>query len=57
MIDTTSATWASIEDYLNERLKSLREKNDTELSEQQTARIRGQIAEVKSLLLLPKTQD
>jgi hypothetical protein len=49
-IEVASALWTRLSAHLNERLQILREKNDNTLDEQQTARIRGEIAEIKRLL-------
>ncbi len=42
--------WVRIERQLNERLNQLRVLNDREQTEAQTAKTRGQIAEVKAML-------
>jgi hypothetical protein len=57
-IEVASALWTRLSAHLNERLQVLREKNDNTLDEQQTARIRGEIAEIKRLLALgqPETK-
>lgn len=56
-IDQNGATWLVIQDYLAKRLATLREKNDRPLPEAETAKVRGQIEEVKALLRLPALQD
>ena len=43
---------AGIEDRANSRLEELRKRNDGDLSAEQTAKIRGRIAELKDLLTL-----
>lgn len=48
--DMVTATWLRIREQLEERLEALRRKNDHALSEIETSRIRGRIAEIKSLL-------
>lgn len=50
--DLTSATWLSLKQHLQDRLATLRAQNDTEQTPEKTARLRGQIAEVKRLLAL-----
>lgn len=45
-----SPTWHEIQVHLNERLAHYRKKNDGDLTEQQTQRLRGQIAEVKAFI-------
>lgn len=54
MIDVNGATWRAINDNLTKRLAMLREKNDRHLPEAETAKLRGQIEEVKKLLRLPE---
>lgn len=46
--------WREVEARLKERLQTLRERNDGNLSLEETARLRGQIAEIKDLLKLPE---
>lgn len=50
-----SALWKRIEAYLNERLDICRKKNDGDLSELETARLRGEIASYKRILVLGET--
>ena len=58
--DSTSATWAFIEAWAEERLDKLRKKNDTMVNTDnmswadRTLLLRGQIAELKILIKLPK---
>lgn len=49
-IERGSSVWQKIEKRLKEELESLRRKNDGNLPEIATARLRGQIAAVKDLL-------
>lgn len=49
-IEAASAVWARIKTHLEERLRILREKNDTPLNPIETARVRGEIKAVKQLL-------
>jgi hypothetical protein len=50
--DRGSAAWASIERMLAARLADLRAKNDRLQTAEETAHLRGQIAEIKTLLSL-----
>lgn len=55
MIDVNSRTWITVKAHLEKRLAECREKNDrSELTEMQTAALRGEIAAVKNLLDLPR---
>ena len=53
--DAQNPLWLRLKPYLEERLVMLRTKNDGDLSEIETANIRGRIAEVKSLLALDES--
>ncbi len=60
--DRQSALWQRLKAHLEARLAYLRAKNDSaKLSGDDTAKLRGQIAEVKALLTLgtdaPKIED
>lgn len=44
--------WIKLVEHWNERLLSLRKQNDSEKPEASTAKLRGQIAEVKAMLEL-----
>ena len=58
MIDFTSPTWRALDDYLRIELSKLRSKNDSiKLSSDETASIRGRIAQIQELLSLPRNQD
>ena len=50
--ERASALWQKLEAHLRERLNMARLKNDGELSEVETARLRGQIFALKSLIAL-----
>lgn len=51
--DRGTRLWHDIEEHLQRRLQALREQNDNQgMTADQTAIIRGRIAEVKSLLAL-----
>lgn len=49
-IERVSSLWTRIRTHLEERLRILREKNDTPLDPIETARVRGEIKAVKQLL-------
>ena len=51
-VEQQSSTWKKIENHLEERLQDLREQNDNDLTEIETQKIRGSIAEVKRILEL-----
>lgn len=55
-MDKQSATWQTIMQYLEQRLAKLRAMNDIIMPEQNTATIRGQIAEVKAMMNLDKDE-
>lgn len=44
--------WAKVEAFLGQRLESLRKENDKDCDERETARRRGAINEVKTLMAL-----
>lgn len=50
--DLLSPTWAKIKAHYESRLQDLRVQNDKRSSADDTARLRGQIFEVKQLLSL-----
>lgn len=52
-----SALWQKLEAHLKEKLTSLRAQNDAELGPEATSKLRGRIAEVKSLLSLGEIQE
>ena len=56
-IDFDSPTWAALHERAATRLALLRRKNDGELSVEATARLRGQIAELKDFLALATPLD
>ncbi len=57
MIDFSSATWKSLNDYLIIELQKLREKNDSiKLNIEETAVIRGRIVQIQELLSLPRKE-
>lgn len=49
-----SVQWQKIRKYAEERLELLRKRNDADMEERKTARLRGQIRELKNLLALDK---
>ncbi len=50
--DRGSALWRKLVEHYTERLESLRVRNDGDLDDVRTARVRGRIAECKELLAL-----
>lgn len=50
--DRASDCWRHIKKHCEERLQALRTKNDNSLTPEQTAKVRGSIAEMKHLLSL-----
>jgi hypothetical protein len=50
--DFASATWQKLRLRMESRLEMLRRRNDSDLTPDETARIRGQIAELKATLAL-----
>jgi hypothetical protein len=51
--DFDSPVWAKVRDYCRLRIDSLRAQNDGDLSEAETAKLRGRIAELNAVLALP----
>jgi len=51
-MERNSAVWQKLKPYLETRLETLRRQNDGQLTPDQTAKVRGRIAEVKGLLSL-----
>ena len=52
--ETQTALWQKLESHLSGRLADLRTANDGDLDPIQTARLRGRIVELRSLLDLSK---
>ncbi len=55
--DRSSPLWRNVETYLNERIQLLREQNDADRSPEDTAKQRGRIAELKSLLDMARPNE
>ena len=53
-IEANSNTWFALKEYYTERLDMFRKQNDNPKSVEETAKLRGQIAEIKHLLNLEK---
>lgn len=53
-IDFRSETWRAIEEIVTKRIDDLRKRNDSQLNADETARLRGRLAELKDLLTLAK---
>lgn len=49
-IEAQSQLWLKLKKHLEERLDVLRAKNDGDLDTTETARLRGRISEIKSML-------
>lgn len=49
-----SSLWAKLTEHYEARLQLLRAKNDNALSAEETARLRGRLAEVRQFLALPQ---
>lgn len=52
--DRESQTWARLKRHIEERIETLRVENEADLDPSATAKTRGRIAELKSLLRLAK---
>lgn len=52
VIDYGSETWKALVDHYEARLIDLRKRNDGDLSETQTAKLRGRINEIREFLAL-----
>lgn len=51
-VDVNSALWRKLEEHLKTKLLMLRAKNDGNLSADETAKLRGRIAEIKNMIEL-----
>jgi len=54
--EKNSPVWLKLKKHYDERLAELRAKNDSNITQEQTLHLRGQIAEVKYLLDLGKEE-
>lgn len=52
-----SPLWAKLKEHFEHELSVLRERNDGNLSEIDTAKLRGKIAAAKEFLLLERPED
>lgn len=52
-----SALWLRIEAYLQAQIQRYRAKNDQNLAPEETAQLRGRIAELKRILAAGESQD
>lgn len=52
--DRLSPTWTRLKKHLQGRLEALHNELEQDLPEEKTAKVRGRLAEVKSLLSLEK---
>jgi hypothetical protein len=53
-VDLKSQAWERFKGDLTTRLHQLRAENDNDLDEKQSAKLRGRISEIKSMLALDK---
>lgn len=53
-LERDSDVWKRIREHLETRLETMRRKNDGDLGPEDTAKVRGRIAELKYLLGLDK---
>lgn len=51
-VERQSALWRKLEQHFNERLATMRQKNDGNLDPLETAKVRGRITELKDLIAL-----
>jgi len=51
-IDFNSQSWFAVKSYVGRRLETLRRRNDSALSMEETCTIRGTIAAMKDILAL-----
>lgn len=54
-IEAQSALWLKLKGYMNEQLDLARRKNDGNLDQFETARLRGRIAALKELIALEES--
>lgn len=50
--DKATPLWIALRAHLEQRLEQHRSRNDTDLNPEQTAKLRGQIMELRALLAL-----
>jgi hypothetical protein len=55
--DFRSPTWEKLLVYLEARREQMRDENDGDLNEKETARIRGRLMEVASLMDLARSAE
>lgn len=56
-VERSSFLLKKIKDHIETRISELRKKNDNDLEEKETARMRGRLAELKELLRLLGDND
>lgn len=54
--DKMNPLWLRMEPYLAKRLSKLRAQNDADLDPEETAKLRGKISELKTMLNLAKAK-
>lgn len=55
-LESQSAVWLKLKEHIEERLIQLRMQNDGDLSDIETARLRGRVAMCKELLALEHSE-
>lgn len=55
--ESQTAVWLKLEAYFKEQLESLRCQNDGDLSELDTARLRGKLSLLKTILSVAEKQE
>lgn len=56
-LERKSSAWVKIRDYYQRRLDVMRGRNDGDLVIEETAKLRGRIAEIKNLLALDRAPE
>jgi len=56
-LEKQSAVWMRLDAYLQEQLKSLRSQNDGDLDPVATARLRGRIGAIKTILAFGENRE
>lgn len=55
--DLISTTWLKVKEHLDARIAILRRRNDSPMSPEHTAHLRGEIAALKNLLAAGESRD
>lgn len=56
-LESQSAVWLKLKEHIESRLSQLRMQNDGDLSDIETARLRGRVAMCKELLALEPSEQ